>query len=64
MADNKQVKAVKDYIVRAHKAGACGKDGEHIPREKMGRTGKGTAYVGKIDRERYGRNLAAIDWSN
>ena len=64
MADNKQVKAVKDYIVRAHKAGACGKDGEHIPREQMGRTGKGTAYIGKIDRKRYARNFAAIDWSN
>ena len=64
MADNKQVKAVKDYIVRAHKAGACGKDGEHIPREQMGRNGKGVAYVGRIDRERYGRNFDAIDWSN
>ena len=64
MGDNAQVRGLKDYIVKAHKAGACGKYGEHIPREKMGRTGKGTAYVGTIDRARYARNFAAIDWSN
>ena len=46
MGDNRQVKAIKDYIVKAHKAGACGKYGEHVPREKMGRVGKGCAYVG------------------
>ena len=46
MADNAQVRAIKNYIVKAHRAGACGKFGEHIPREKMGRNGKGVAYVG------------------
>ena len=57
VADNAQVKSIKDYIVKAHKAGACGKDGEHVPREKMGRNGKGVAYVGVIlDRARYARN--------
>jgi hypothetical protein len=46
VADNRQVRGIKDYIVKAHRAGACGKFGEHIPREKMGRNGKGVAYVG------------------
>ena len=44
MADSVQVKGIKDYIVKAHRAGACTKDGGHIPREKMGRVGKGVAY--------------------
>ena len=36
MADNAQVRSIKDFIVKAHKAGACGKDGEQVPREKPG----------------------------
>ena len=66
MADNAQVRAVKDYIVKAHKAGACGKNGEHVPREQMGRNGKGVAYVATMTpegRRRFRRNFAAIDWS-
>jgi len=56
VADNRQVRDIKDYIVKAHKAGACGKYGEHVPREKMGRVGKGTVYVGVMttpERRRY-----------
>ena len=67
MADNAQVRRVKEYIVKAHKAGACGKSGEHVPREKMGRNGKGVAFVGVMDtagRRRFRRNFAAIDWGN
>ena len=60
MADSAQVRAIKNYIVKAHRAGACGKFGEHMPREKMGRNGKGVAYVGKVDRRRYGRNYRLI----
>ena len=63
MADNKQVKAVKDYIVKAHKAGACGKYGEHVPREKMGRNGKGVAYIATPTpegRKRYRRHYRRI----
>lgn len=65
MADNAQVRAVKEYIVKAHKAGACGKNGEHVPREQMGRIGKGVAYIGKRTPEgqrRFERNFARIDW--
>ena len=63
MADNAQVRGLKDYIVAAHKAGACGKDGEHIPREQMGRNGKGVAYIGVMTaegRRRYRRNFRRI----
>lgn len=63
VADNAQVRAVKDLIVKAHKAGACGKNGEHVPREKMGRNGKGTAYIGKMDAaglRQYARNYRRI----
>jgi len=48
VADNAQVAGIKDYIVKAHKAGACGKYGGHVPREKMGRNGKGVAYIAKM----------------
>ena len=63
MADNAQVRALKDYIVAAHKAGACGKYGEHVPREQMGRNGKGVAYIAKMDAaglRRYARNYRRI----
>ena len=63
MADNAQVRAVKDYIVKAHKAGACGKNGEHVPREQMGRVGKGVAYIAKMnaaERRLYARNYRRI----
>ena len=63
MSDNAHVRAVKDYIVKAHKAGACGPDGEHIPREQMGRNGKGVAYIAKMDaagRRQYARNYRRI----
>ena len=51
MADNAQVRGLKEYIVKAHRAGACGKYGEHVPREKMGRNGKGVAYIGTMTPE-------------
>ena len=66
MRDNAQVRRIKDYIVKAHKAGACGKSGEHVPREQMGRTGKGIAYIGMRTPEgqrRFCRNYDEIDWS-
>jgi len=65
MGDNAQVKAIKSYIVAAHKAGACEKYGGHVPKEKMGRNGKGVAYIGKMTPEggrRFRQNFDAIDW--
>jgi len=63
MGDNRQVSAIKDYIVKAHKAGACGKYGEHVPQEQMGRVGKGSAYIGTMtptERRRYRREYRRI----
>ncbi|MBE3039225.1 MAG: hypothetical protein IMZ62_10490 [Chloroflexi bacterium] len=63
MSESKQVKRIKDYIVKAHRAGACGKNGEHIPRARMGRVGKGSVYVCTMsadDRQRYGQEYRRI----
>lgn len=59
MADNAQVRGIKDYIVKAHRAGACGPNGEHVPREQMGRVGKGSHFRPPRD-EQYRRNYEAI----
>jgi len=49
MGDNAHVRGIKDYIVAAHKSGACTKYGGHVPKEKMGRNGKGVAYIAKMN---------------
>jgi len=59
MTRNKQVQAIEDYIVRAHRAGACGPNGEHVPNEQKGRNGKGSHFR-PARTEQYRENYAEV----
>jgi hypothetical protein len=65
MGDNRQVKAIKECIVRACRRGECRPDGGHIPIEKRG-AGKGSHYIGRDpdSLRRFRENYAEIDWSH
>jgi len=61
MPDSAQVRFLKNYIVRAHRAGACGKFGEHVPRARMGE--RGSAYRGMTTaagQRRYGQGYRRV----
>ena len=42
----KNTDAIKDKIVDAYRRGVCDHNGDTLPREKRGRTGKGCHFIG------------------
>mgnify|MGYP003151301726 FL=1 len=58
-------KVIKEKIVETYRRGVCDKDGKTLPKSKWGRSGKGSAFMGKAYyNQKYRDNYDLIVWDS